>query len=81
MKWNAQDALRVLIRVYNSFKRHHPHRFRSYSNYEKMLNECKLYELGVDMVLLEMKLRGEFRCTPLLRKVKRTWEEAEWLFF
>ena len=76
MYWNAQDALRVLIRVYNSFKRHHPHRFRSNSNYEKMLKECKLYELGIDMVMLEMKLRGEFRCTPLLRKAKRNWEEA-----
>ena len=77
MHWNAQGALRDLIRVYNSFKRHHPHRFGSNSNYEEMLEECKLYELGIDMVMLEMKLRGEFRCTPLLRKAKRNWEEAE----
>ena len=77
MYWNAQDALRVLIRVYNSFKRHHPHRFRSNSNYEEMLEECKLHKLGIDTVMFEMKLRGEFRCTPLLRKAKRNWEEAE----
>lgn len=77
MYWNAQGAFKDLVTIYNSFKRDHPLRFRSYSNYEKLLKECRLYELGSDMVILEMKLRGEFRCTPLLRKVKRTWEEAE----
>ena len=77
MYWNAQDALRDLIRVYNSFKSDNPLRFRSYGNYEEMLEECKLHKLGIDIVMFEMKLRGEFRCTPLLRKAKRTWEDTE----
>mmetsp|Transcript_6225 Transcript_6225/g.9088 ORF Transcript_6225/g.9088 Transcript_6225/m.9088 type:complete len:214 (+) Transcript_6225:1813-2454(+) len=58
------------------FKRDNPLRFRSNSNYEEMLEECKLHKLGIDTVMFEMKLRGEFRCTPLLRKAKRTWGEA-----
>ena len=76
MYWNAQKAFKKLLRIYNSFKRNHPLRFRSNSDYEKMLKECMLYELGMDMIMLEMKLRAEFRCTPLLRSVERTWEEA-----
>ena len=72
----ADTPLTSLIKVYDIFKSNHPLRFRKWSRYEKKLKECKLHENFVDMLFLEMELRAEFRSTPLLRLVQRTWEEA-----
>jgi len=76
MHWNAQGAFRALVSVYNRFKRDLPHRFRSWSDYQKRLTECKLFEQGIDMLLLEMKLLAEFEPSPALRIVRETWEDA-----
>ena len=76
LHWNAQGAFRNLISVYNRFKRDHPHRFRSWSDYQKRLTECKLFEQGIDMLLLEMKLLAEFEPSRALRIVRETWEDA-----
>jgi hypothetical protein len=76
MLWNAQGACRDLVSVYNRFKRDHPHRFRSWSDYQKRLTECKLFEQGIDMLLLEMKLLAEFEPSRALRIVRETWEDA-----
>jgi len=76
MHWKAQDAFRDLDSVYNRFKRDNPHRFRSWSDYQKRLTECKLFEQGIDMLLLEMKLLAEFDPSPALRIVRETWEDA-----
>jgi hypothetical protein len=76
MHWKAQDAFRDLDSVYNRFKRDHPHRFRSWSDYQKRLTECKLFEQGIDMLLLEMKLLAEFEPSRALRIVRETWEDA-----
>ena len=50
MRWRAQGALLDLVPLFDRFKRDHPRRFRSRSNYEKMLKECKLYEQGIDVI-------------------------------
>ena len=76
MRWRAQGALLDLVPLFDRFKRDHPRRFRSWSNYEKMLRECKLYEQGIDVIFLEMKLRAEFRSTPLLAMVQETWKTS-----
>ena len=76
MRWRAQGALLELVPLFNRFKRDHPRRFRSWSNYEKMLRECKLYEQGIDVIFLEMKLRAEFCSTPLLAMVQETWKTS-----
>ena len=74
--WRAQRALLDLVPLFDfdRFKRDHPRRFRSWSwsNYEKMLRECKLYKEGIGMIFLEldMKIRAEFRSTPLLAMVQ-----------
>ena len=75
MHWNAQGAFRDLVSVYNRFKSDHPRRFRSWSEYEKKLAECKLFEQGIDMLLLEMRLLAEFEPSPALRIVRDTWEK------
>eukprot|EP00984_Skeletonema_dohrnii_P024765 scaffold13896_cov172-Skeletonema_dohrnii-CCMP3373.AAC.1 len=64
MHFNAQWALKELIVIYDHFKRDNPLRFRSWSDYEKSLRECKLFEQGIDIFFLEMKLRAEFHPTP-----------------
>jgi len=75
MHWNAQGAFRDLVSVYNRFKSDHPRRFRSWSEYEKKLAECKLFEQGIDILLLEMRLLAEFEPSPALRIVRDTWEK------
>ena len=74
--FSAQLALEDLIVIYDHFKRDNPLRFRSWSDYEKSLRECKLFEQGIDIIFLEMKLRAEFHPTPLFELVHQTWEEA-----
>eukprot|EP00985_Skeletonema_marinoi_P027323 scaffold22249_cov88-Skeletonema_marinoi.AAC.1 len=76
MHSSAQWALERLIVIYDQFKRDNPLRFRSWSDYEKSLRECKLFEQGIDMFFLEMKLRAEFHPTPLFELVHQTWEDA-----
>ncbi len=76
MHRRAHRALLDLVPLFDRFKRDHPRRFRSWSTYEKMLRECKLYEQGIDIIFLEMKLRAEFLSTPLLAMVQETWEKA-----
>ena len=75
MHWNAQGAFRDLVSVYNRFKSDHPRRFRSWSEYEKKLAECNLFEQGIDILLLEMRLLAEFEPSPALRIVRDTWEK------
>jgi len=76
LHWNAQGAFRDLVSVYNRLQREHPRRFRSRSDYEKRLTECKLFEQGIDMLFLEMKLLADFEPSPVLRIVRKTWEDA-----
>ena len=76
LQWRAQRALQVLVPLFQRFKRDNPLRLRSWSDYEMMFNECKLYEQGIDMIFLEMKLRAEFLPNPSLTIVQRTWEDA-----
>ena len=73
---NAQGAFKDLLLVYNRFKTENPHRFRSWSDFEERLTECKLFEQGIDMLFLEMKIMAEFDPSPALRIVRETWEDA-----
>ena len=73
INWIAQDALESVVQVYKRFKEDHP--LRSWSNYSKILHECKLFEQTIDCIFLEMKLKAEFAPTPLWRAVQNTWEE------
>ena len=75
-QWRARRALKGLVPLMKRFRRNHPLRLRSWSDFELMFRECKLYEQGIDMIFLEMKLRAEFLPTPSLTIVQRTWEDA-----
>jgi hypothetical protein len=73
----AQTALSDLRSLYEEFKQRSPRRFRSWSVYQKRLNECCQFEQVLDMILLEMRMRAEFDPNPALRIVQDTLEEAE----
>ena len=72
----AQEALAKLMKVYENSKRDNRHRFRSGSSYDRQLLECELFEQGIDMIFLEMRLRMEFHPTLLSTLVQESWEEA-----
>ena len=72
--WIAQGAVESVNQVYNGVKEDHP--LLSWSNYSKLLNECKLFEQTIDCIFLEIKLRTEFSNTPLWRAVQNSWHEG-----
>jgi len=71
----AQTALRDLRSLYEEFKQRSPR--RNWSVYQKRLNECCLFQQGMDMLFLEMRMRAEFHPNPALKIVQDTLEEAE----
>jgi hypothetical protein len=73
----AQSALAELTLLHNELKGQYPRRFRPYSNYEQLFEECVLFEQGIDMIMLEIKLRAEFNRNKALDVVRNTIEEAE----
>ena len=72
----ARRALKVIVPLFHRFRRDHPLRLRSWSDYQKMLRECILYQQSIDILVLEMKLRAEFLPNPSLAIVHRTWVDA-----
>jgi hypothetical protein len=73
----AQSALAELTLLHNELKGQYPRRFRPYSNYEQLFEECVLFEQGIDIIMLEIKLRAEFNPKKALDVVRNTMEEAE----
>jgi hypothetical protein len=73
----AQSALAELTLLHNELKGQYPRRFRPYSNYEQLFEECVLFQQGIDIIHLEIKLRAEFNPNKALDVVRNTMEEAE----
>ena len=63
MESKAQRALEELTRLWNQLRQQHPHRL---SEYQQVFDECVLFEQGMDIVFLEMRLRAEFAAPPAL---------------
>jgi hypothetical protein len=73
----AQSALAELTLLHNELKEQHPRRFRPWSKYEQLHEWCVLFEQGIDIIFLEMKLRAEFDPNKALDVVRNTMEEAD----
>ena len=63
MHSKAQRALEELTRLWNQLRQQHPHRL---SEYQQVFDECVLYEQGMDIIFLEMRLRAKFAAPPAL---------------
>lgn len=63
MKSKAQRALKELTRLWNQLRQQHPHRL---SEYQQVFDECVLFEQGMDIICLEMRLRAEFAAPSAL---------------
>jgi hypothetical protein len=73
----AQSALAELTLLFNELKGQYPRRFRPWSQFEKLYEECVLFQQGIDIIMLEIKLRAEFNPNKALDVVRNTMEEAE----
>ena len=73
----AQSALAELTLVYNELKRKHPRRFASWSKHQQLYEDCVLFEQGIDILFLELRLRAEFDANDAIQCVSNTLEEAE----
>ena len=73
----AHCALQELKLLYKELKQQYPGRFRSWSQFEQLFEECLLFQQSVDIIFLEMKLRAEFDPNEALKCVRNTMEQAE----
>lgn len=73
----AQSALAELTLLYNELKEQHPKRFRSWSNHHQLYEDCLLFEQGMDIIMLEIKLKAEFDRNEALELVADTMAETE----
>lgn len=73
----AQSALAELTLLYNELKEQHPKRFRSWSNHHQLYEDCVLFEQGMDIIMLEIKLKAEFDRNQALELVADTMAETE----
>ena len=73
----AQSALAELTLLYNELKEKHPKRFRSWSNHHQLYEDCLLFEQGMDIIMLEIKLKAEFDRNQALELVADTMAETE----
>jgi len=73
----AQSALAELTLLYNELKEKHPKRFRSWGNHHQLYEDCVLFEQGIDIIFLEIKLRAEFDRNEALELVADTMAETE----
>jgi len=73
----AQSALAELTLLYNELKEQHPKRFRSWSNHHQLYEDCVLFEQGMDIIMLEIKLKAEFDRNEALELVADTMAETE----
>ena len=73
----AQSALAELTLLYNELKEKHPKRFRSWSNHHQLYEDCLLFEQGMDIIMLEIKLKAEFDRNEALELVADTMAETE----
>jgi hypothetical protein len=73
----AQSALAELTLLYNELKKQHPRRFRRWSNHHQLYEDCVLFQQGIDILFLEIKLRAEFDRNLALELVADTMAETE----
>ena len=73
----AQSALEELNLFYNELKQQYPRRFRQWSKFEQLYEDCVHFEQGIDILFLELKLRAEFDANDAIQCVSNTLEEAE----
>ena len=73
----AQSALAELTLLYNELKKQHPRRFRRWSNHHQLYEDCILFEQGMDIIMLEIKLKAEFDRNQALELVADTMAETE----
>ena len=73
----AKSALAELTLLYNELKKQHPKRFRRWSKHHQLYEDCVLFEQGMDILFLEIKLRAEFDRNEALELVAATMAETE----
>lgn len=74
----AESALAELTLLYDELKQRHPGRFRSWSYFSKLYEECLLFHQSMDIIFLEMKLRAEFdAANDAIQCVRSTIEDVE----
>ena len=77
MESKAECAMEELTLLFDELKQQHPRRFRPWGTHQQLYEECKLFQQGIDILFLEIKLRAEFDANDAIQCVANTMEEAE----